>query len=73
MNQKKALDITTKDWSKEHIADLKKTVNKLNFKWEAKAITRDGKIKWFHAYTKTDVEIMAIQLGYKILKVTRKI
>jgi len=72
MRQKKALDVTTKGWSKNDITSLKKAVNKLNFRWEAKAINRDGKIKWFHAYTKADVEIVAIQGGYKILQVKRK-
>ena len=61
MSQKKALDVTTKGWSKADITDLKKAVHKLNFRWEAKAISRGGKIKWFHAYTKADVEIVAIQ------------
>ncbi len=69
---KKVLDVTTKGWSKEEIASLEKTVNEMNYRWEAKAISKTGKIKWFHAYTKTDVEIIAIQEGYKILKVTRK-
>ena len=57
---------------KEEITHLKKAVNKLNLRWEAKAVSRRGEIKWFHAYTKFDVEMFAIQEGYKILKVTRK-
>jgi len=69
---KKILDVTTKGWSKKDIDDLKKVMNKKNFRWEAKAINKEGKIKWFHSYTKADVEIVAIHQGYKILKVTRK-
>ncbi len=69
---KKALDVTTKGWSKEDIDDLKKVINEKNFRWEAKAINDTGEIKWFHAYTKFDVEIFAIHEGYKILKVTKK-
>lgn len=69
---KKAIDITTKGWSKDEIAFLGKTINNLNFRWEAKAVNKRGEIKWFHAYTKTDVEIFALQEEYKILKVTRK-
>ena len=69
---KKALDVNTKGWSKEEILSLAKNMKKLNFRWEAKAIDKAGKIKWFHAYTKVDVEILAIQEGYKILKVNRK-
>ena len=72
MSKKKVLDVTTKGWSKEAITNFAKTVNKLNYRWEAKTIGKTGKIKWFHAYTKADVEIFSIQEGYKILKVTRK-
>jgi len=70
--KKKALDVTTKGWCKDEIASLRKKVNNLNFRWEAKALNKRGEIKWFHAYTKADVEIFAIQEGYKILRVTRK-
>ena len=72
MTKKKVLDITTKGWSKEHIASLKKKVNQLNYRWEGKAVSKRGEIKWFLAYTKFDVEMFAIQAGYKLLKVTRK-
>ena len=72
MTKKHALDVTTKGWSKENIALLKKEVNNLNYRWVAKAVSKRGEIKWFHAYTKVDVEIVAIQEGYKILEVTRK-
>lgn len=68
---KKALDVTTKDWSKKDIDDLKKIIYKKNFRWTAKALHKSGKIKWFHAYTKADVEILAIQEGYVLLKVTK--
>lgn len=72
MSRKKVLDVTTKGWSKEELIDFKKTVIKLNYRWEGKAINRIGEIRWFHSYTKADIEIFAIQEGYKILKVTRK-
>jgi len=68
---KKALDVTTKGWSKEDLESLERKIKEQNFKWIAKAISGTGKIKWFHAFTKADVEIFAIQEGYKILKVTR--
>jgi len=68
---KHALDVTTKGWSKDDLRSLEKKINEQNFKWVAKAVNETGKIKWFHAYTKADVEIFAIQEGYKILKVTR--
>ncbi len=69
---KKAIDITTKGWSKEELTSLKIEINNQNYKWVAKAIHKTGKIKWFYAHTRVDVEIIAIQEGYKILKVTRK-
>lgn len=69
---KKVLDVTTKGWSKEEITSFAKTVNKLNYRWEAKAVNKNGEIKWFHAFTKFDVEMFALQAGYKLLKVTRK-
>ncbi len=72
MSKKKAIDISTKGWSKEEIESLRIEVNNRNFKWVAKAISKTGKIKWFYAHTKVDVEIFAIQEGYKILKVNRK-
>lgn len=72
MSKKKAIDITTKGWSKEEMASLRIEVNNKNFKWVAKAIDKTGKIKWFYAHTKVDVELFVIQGGYKILKVTRK-
>jgi len=69
---KKALDISTKGWSSEDLAELKQKVNEQNYRWEAKVETKDGQIKYCHAYTKADVEIMAIQEGHTILKVTKK-
>jgi len=69
---KKVLDVTTKGWSKEDLASLKIEIIKKKYRWEAKAVNKKGVIKWFYAYTKADVEIFAIQAGYKLLKVTRK-
>ena len=69
---KKALDITTKGWSEKDLTELKQKVNEQNYRWEAKVETKDGQIKYCYAYTKADVEIMAIQEGHTILKVTGK-
>jgi len=69
---KKALDITTKGWSEKDLTQLKQKVYEQNYRWEAKVETKDGQIKYCYAHTKTDVEIMAIQEGYTILRVTRK-
>ena len=68
---KKALDVTTKGWSNEDLKLLEDKINDLNYRWITKAINAEGKIKWFHAYTKVDVEIFALQEGYKILGTTR--
>lgn len=69
---KRVLDVTTKDWSDREIASFRDKVNLLNYKWEGKCINEDGIIKWFHAHTKVDIELFALQEGYKILKVSRK-
>jgi len=50
---KKALDVTTKGWSKDEIASLRKKVNEQNFRWEAKAINQSGTIKWFSCLYKS--------------------
>ena len=52
--------------------ELNLKIKNLKFKWVAKAVSISGTIKWFHAHTKVDVEIFAIQAGFKLLKVTRK-
>jgi len=69
---KKALDITTKGWSKKDLIELKQKVNDQNYRWECKVETKDGQIKYCYAYTKADVEILAIQEEHTILKVSRK-
>ena len=69
---KKAIDITTKGWSKKDLTQLKQKVYEQNYRWEAKVETKDGQIKYCYAYTKADVKIIAIQEGHTILKVTRK-
>jgi len=69
---KKALDISTKGWSSKDLVELKQKVNEQNYRWEAKVETKDGQIKYCYAYTKADVEIITIQEGHTILKVTRK-
>jgi len=72
MSQKKALDVTTKGWSEKNVHEFKQKVNDLNFTWEAHVLTKNGKKKFCYFYSKVDLEIMARQEGYKILKVTRR-
>ena len=71
MSQKKALVVTTKGWSKDELQQFKLKVNNLNFKWEAHVLTKDGKKKFCYFCSKIDLEIMAQQEGYKILKVAK--
>ena len=73
MTTKRALDVTTKGWSNDEIASLTKKINELNFRWEVKAVNQSGTIKWFHSYTKVDAEILALQEGYRILEMVKKI
>ena len=72
VHNKKALDITTKGWSDEDLKLLEEKINDQNFRWIAKGINDVGEIKWFHAYTKVDVEIFVLQEGYKILNVVSR-
>lgn len=71
MSQKKALDVTTKGWSRDELEQFKEKVNDLNYSWEAHVLTKDGKKKFCYFYSKVDLEIMAKQEGYKILKVVK--
>ncbi len=71
MSQKKALIVTTKGWSKNELQQFKQGVNEQNFRWEAHVLTKDGKKKFCYFRSKVDLEIMAKQEGYKILKVTK--
>jgi len=71
MMQKKAFDVTTKDWSKNEIQQFKQKVNDQNYRWEADVLTKDGKKKFCYFYSKVDLEIMAKQEGFTILKVVK--
>lgn len=71
MSQKKALDVTTKGWSIHDLRQLKHQVDNQNYRWQATILTKDDKKKFCYFYSKVDLEIMAKQEGYKILKVKR--
>ncbi len=71
MSQKKALDVTTKGWSKNELQQFKQKVNDLNYRWESHILTKNGKKKFCYFRSKVDLEIMAKQEGYKILKVVK--
>lgn len=69
---KKVLVVSTNGWSDTDITQLNQKINEQNYRWIAKVKTKNNQIKYCHTYTKADVEIMAIQEGYTILKVARK-
>lgn len=71
MSKKKALIITTKNWSENEIQDLGQVMSNKNYRWRANVLTKDGKKKFCYFYSKIDLEIMAIQVGFKILKVAK--
>ena len=69
--KKKLLDVTTKGWSEENIKNLNDKINDQNYRYEAKVITKKGEKKFCYFYTKVDLEIAAIQVGFKILNVKK--
>ena len=71
MNKKKALFVTTKGWSGDEIKQLAQAVNSKKFSWKAQIKTKEGKTKYCYFYSKVDLEIMAIQENFTILKVTK--
>jgi len=71
LSQKKALIVTTKGWSKDELRKFEKCVDKQNYRWRANVLTKDGKKNFCYFRSKVDLEIMAIQLGFTILKVVK--
>jgi len=67
---KKALFVTTKNWSKKDLKSLEKGVNRQNYRWKA-AILKDGKKLFSYFYSKVDLEILAIQEDFTILSVKK--
>ena len=67
---KKALFVTTKNWSKEDLKSLEKNVNGQNYRWKA-TILKDGKKLFSYFYSKVDLEILAIQEHFTILSVKK--
>jgi len=71
MIQKKSLDITAKDWSAKDKLKLEQKINEQNYQWKATINTRESKTKYCYFYSKIDLEIMALQEGFTILKVAK--
>lgn len=71
MSQKKALIVTTKGWSKDELKKFEVGVDKQNYRWQANVLTKEGQKNFCYFRSKVDLEIMAIQLGFTILKVVK--
>jgi len=71
MSQKKALDVTTKGWNENELRQFKQKVNNLNYRWQANVLTKDGKKKFCYFNSKVDLEMVAKQEGFTILKVVK--
>jgi hypothetical protein len=66
---KKALDVTTKGWSKDKIALLKAKVKAQGVKFEVTIKLKDGTTKWLYVRDPNDVKPYCEQVGAKILKI----
>ena len=64
---KKALFVTAKDWNSEDKLSLEKKVNEQNYRWKAEILQNNEK-KYAYFYSKVDLEILAIQERFTILK-----
>ena len=71
MIQKKALDVTTKGWSKNQLYQMYQKINEQKYRWKSNILTKEGKKKFCYFYSKIDLEIMAKQEGFTILKVVK--
>ena len=67
---KNALFVTAKDWNSDDKLSLEKKVNEQNYRWKAE-ILQNNDTKYAYFYSKVDLEILAIQEGFTILKVKK--
>jgi len=66
---KKALDVTTKGWSKDNIEKLRQKVITQGMKYKVQVQMPDGKTKWLYVRDPKDVQPYCEQVGAKIVKV----
>jgi len=71
MRQKKALDVITKGWNKNELHKMNQKINDQKYRWIANVLTKSGKKKFCYFRFKVDLEIMAKQEGFTILKVVK--
>ena len=67
---KNALFVTAKDWNSNDKLLLEKKVNQQNYRWKSEILQNNEK-KYAYFYSKVDLEILAIQEGFTVLKVTK--
>jgi len=66
---KKALDVTTKGWSKDHVEKLRQKLIDQGMKYKVEIQLPDGKTKWLYARNPDDVQPYCKQVNAKIVKV----
>ena len=68
-DQKKALDVTTKGWSKDDIHKLKQKLTEQGIKYQVQIKLKDGTIKWLYVKDPTDVQPYCEQVGATIIEI----
>lgn len=66
---KKALDVTTKGWSKDNVEKLRQKLIEQGMKYKVQVQMPNGKTKWLYARNPNDVQPYCEQVGAKIVKV----
>ena len=66
---KKALDVTTKGWSKENIEKLRQTLISQGVKFRITVEMPDKKTKWLYVRDPKEVEPYCKQVGASIIKI----
>jgi len=69
MTQKKALDVTTRDWKKEDIEKLRQKLIDQGTKFKITIKKADGSIKWVYVKDPDDVKPYCEQVGATIIKI----
>jgi len=66
---KRGLDITTKGWSKDNIAKLRKKLIEQDIKYKVKIEMPDLTVKWLYARNPDDVTPYCKQVGATVLTI----
>jgi len=68
-DHKKALDVTTKGWSKNAIEQLRQKLIDQGIKFKVEVKLKTGTTKWLYARDPDDVQPYCEQVGAKIIKI----